>query len=123
MDNIKDVKLKKKKSVVAQEISSSLPSLTNKLGADLHPERKTARELLKKYQKQYFNNRNNSLGKLVDTTERVLGNNQKMNKDLNKMLDRVELDRPFLFRDKIKTVASHYPRQGAGANSSSPKRV
>jgi hypothetical protein len=44
-----------------------------------------------------------------------------MNKDLNKMLDRVELDRPFLFRDKIKTVASHYPRQGGG-NSLSPNR-
>ncbi len=43
-----------------------------------------------------------------------------MNKKLNKMLDRVELDRPFLFRDKIKTVASHYPRQGGG-NSMSPK--
>lgn len=39
------------------------------------------------------------------------------------MLDRVELDRPFLFRDKIKTVASHYPRQGGGGNSMSPKRV
>jgi hypothetical protein len=53
----------------------AFPSLASKMGPDLHPERKTARELLKKYQKKYFNNRNSSLGKLVDTTERVLGNN------------------------------------------------
>jgi hypothetical protein len=42
---------------------------------DSHPERKTARELLGKYQKKYFDKRNYSLGKLVDTTERVLGTN------------------------------------------------
>jgi hypothetical protein len=45
-----------------------------------------------------------------------------MIKNLHKILDRVELDRPFLFKDKIQTVASHYPRQGGGNKSVSPKR-
>jgi|LauGreDrversion4_2_1035121.scaffolds.fasta_scaffold2264326_1 hypothetical protein len=44
------------------------------------------------------------LGRLIDTTDRVLSNKELMVKRLHKLLDRVDLDRPFLFRDKVKTI-------------------
>ena len=44
------------------------------------------------------------LGRLIYTTDRVLSNKDMMVKRLHQLLDRVELDRPFLIKDKVKTV-------------------
>ena len=58
-------------------------------------------KLIDRYQEKYFNSRNMYIGRLISTTDRVQQNNQTMIKRLHKMLDRVELDRPYLFKDKL----------------------
>lgn len=60
--------------------------------------------MIDKYHKKYFNSRNMYLGRLLDTADRVLSNKDLMIRRLHQLLDRVELDRPFLFKDKVKTV-------------------
>ena len=47
-----------------------------------------------------------SLGRLIDTTDRIQANHQTLRSRLHKMLDRVELDRPYLLKDKISLVTS-----------------
>lgn len=60
--------------------------------------------MIDKYHKKFFNSRNMYLGRLLDTTDRVLSSKNLMIQRLHRLLDRVELDRPFLFKDKVKTV-------------------
>lgn len=60
--------------------------------------------MIEKYHKKYFNTRNVYIGRLLDAADRVLSNKDLMIMRLHKLLDRVELDRPFLFKDKVKTV-------------------
>lgn len=54
--------------------------------------------------KKYLHKRNLPIAKLLNTTERVQNNQKIMSTNLHKMLDRVELDRPLLFREKIETL-------------------
>ncbi len=54
--------------------------------------------------KKYLHKRNLPIAKLLTTTERVQNNQKIMSNKLHKMLDRVELDRPLLFREKIETL-------------------
>lgn len=69
--------------------------------------KKKNRKVILKYEnKQYFNTRNLSLGRLIGTTDRAQESNHEIIRKLNHMLDRVELDRPYLLRDKIDVVDS-----------------
>jgi hypothetical protein len=59
---------------------------------------------MRKYFKKYLHKRNLPIAKLLKTTERVQINQHEMSSKLHKMLDRVELDRPLLFKEKIETL-------------------
>lgn len=101
LNNIENVKLKRKKPSAATPLEIK-PS-RNTEGV---PHAKSVSELVDKYQGKCFNSRNQSLGKLIQTTDRIQENNQNQIRLLHKILDRVELDRPYLIKDKIQMVAS-----------------
>ena len=46
--------------------------------------------------KKYFNSRNLNIAKLLLTTDRINNNKQDLNKQLLKLLERIDLDRPLV---------------------------
>eukprot|EP00347_Sterkiella_histriomuscorum_P021644 403333262 len=61
-------------------------------------------QALKKYLKKHFHKRNIQIAKMINTTDRIQLNNQVMSNKLQKMLDRVEIDRPLLFKEKLEAL-------------------
>ena len=72
MDNIETVKLKNKEQ----------PNSTQENEGPLQPYEnyglKSARDMIDKYHKKFFHSRNMYLGRLMDTTDRVLSNKNMM---------------------------------------------
>ncbi|CDW79031.1 UNKNOWN [Stylonychia lemnae] len=78
------------------------------------------KEMLRKKFKKFFNKRNIQIARLINTTDRVQSNHEEMSLKLQKMLDRVELDRPLLFKEKIETIWNYNDDQ-SGSSSVSPR--
>lgn len=96
--------IKQNLSQLVHTLDSS-PKPTKKCKKVNNFEQKTEIELKhKSLIKQHFNSRNLPIAKLLTTTERITHNHKKINKKLNKMLDRLDLDRPLLFKEKLQTV-------------------
>ncbi len=66
----------------------------------------SAANLLTKYSQTYFNKRSISLGRLISTTDKAQSSTKQQVYKLHKILDRVELDRPYLIKDKITMIAN-----------------
>jgi hypothetical protein len=79
----------------------------------------SASQLVSKYQQAYFSGRSISLGKLISTTDRVLQTEQDQVSALHKVLDRVEIDRPYLIKDKVSLIASLKANGSDGSSYSS----
>lgn len=62
------------------------------------------RKILQNKFKKFFHSRNIQIAKLINTTDRIQTNHKDMSSKLHKMLDRVELDRPLLFKEKMDTL-------------------
>lgn len=93
LNNIEGLKIRRKK-----HIGEPLPK--NEGGS------RSVSQLVSKYSGHCFNQRNQNLGSLIKTTDRIQKNNKDQIMLLHKILDRVELDRPYLFKDKIAMVAN-----------------
>jgi len=77
----------------------------DRLQEDANRSSKSAAQLVSKYQQAYFTGRSISLGKLISTTDRVLQTEQEQVSALHKVLDRVEIDRAYLVKDKVSMIA------------------
>ena len=58
----------------------------------------------KKLYRKCFNSRNRALGRLINTSERILYTRQQMAHKSAKVLDRLQLDRPLLIKEKLYSI-------------------
>lgn len=59
--------------------------------------------------KKYFNKKTKAIANLINTTEKIQSNTKLMSEKLHKMIDRLELDRPLLFKEKIQILWGEKP--------------